>query len=303
MQAALLELSSCGCPAKARRQCCLCKPSEQIFVACSEQCLERHRALAHPGSSVPDARQLMAGANQQRERAWLLYPEQRRRVTALVRSLQRARGLCVLGAGNCDDIELQELAIAFGNAHVVDIDAAALAGGVSRLPPRARERVVQHGGVDLAGHLGQQSAWEKAVPPLGELLLGAGNKSAEIAASIAGGPFDVVLSSCLLTQLWLPLKRTLVLATSEWQRIFALISLTHLLTMARLLRPGGSAVLVTEVAAGRAREPNLGLLLMLLREHPELSTLVHDLRLIEPWTWTLDGGIASVHAVVFRRAA
>ena len=183
------------------------------------------------------------------------YREHRRRVSALARSLQRGQGLCVLGAGNCDDVELLELVEAFGNVHLVD------------LLPRA------------------------------------GKTAEAMVSAIAAGPFDVVLSACALTQLWLPLKRTLVLSSSEGQRLFALLSLTHLLTMARLVRPGGSAALVTEVAVGAAAEPNLGVLLMLLREHPELSLLVRDLRLIEPWSWTLDGAKASVHAVVFSRAS
>ncbi len=102
--------------------------------------------------------------------------------------------------------------------------------------------------------------------------------------AIAAGPYDVVLSWCALEQPWVPLP-------------------TRLLTMTRLLRPNGSAVLVTEVTAGAPPEMNLGLILMLLREHPELSQETRDLRLIEPWTWTRKGAKASAHAVVFKRAA
>jgi hypothetical protein len=302
MQAALAELSSCGCPGRARRQCQLCKPSVQIFVACSEACLERHRQSAHAGQAVPDARMLMAAANQKRAKAWHLYGEHRRRVTALLRSLQRERGLCVLGAGNCDDLELAELARAFGTAHLVDLDAAALAGGIGRLPEAVRERVVPHGDLDLAFYADALD-WEREVPALATLLPRASRTADALVRAIGAGSFDVVLSSCVLTQLWVPLKRTLVLSSAEWQRIFVLMSLTHLLTMAKLVRPGGSAALVTEVTAGAAQEPNLGMLLMLLREHPELSQLVGDLRLIEPWIWTLDGAKASAHAVVFRRTS
>ncbi len=301
LQAVAPELTTCGCASRPRRKCPLCPPWQRIFLACSATCLREHEGVAHAGQPAPEARQLMAAANRKRERAWALYQGHRRRITALTRSLQQGTGLCVLGAGNCDDLELGELALAFESAHVVDIDAEALAAGVCRLPPASRDRVVQHGNVDLAGHADQLLAWERGVPALTTLLPSAGAAAAAQLGAIAAGPFDVVLSSCLLTQLWVPLKRTLVLSLGEWQRVFALLSLTHLLTMAQLVRPGGSALLVTEVTTGSAAEPNLGLILMLLREHPELRGLVQDLRLIEPWTWTLDGGKATVHAVAFRR--
>jgi hypothetical protein len=104
------------------------------------------------------------------------------------------------------------------------------------------------------------------------------------AHALGAAPYDVVLSWRLLDQPWVPLSR-------------------HLVTIARLLRPNGSGVLVTEATAGAVGEANLGLILMLLREHPELSRKARDLRLIEPWTWTRNGAKASAHAVVFRRAA
>lgn len=104
------------------------------------------------------------------------------------------------------------------------------------------------------------------------------------AQAFRAAPYDVVLSWGLLDQLWVPLS-------------------THLLTINRLLRPNGSAVLVTEATSGAVREANLGLILMLLREHPELSRTTRDLRLMEPWTFTRNGAKASAHAVVFKRAA
>lgn len=151
--------------------------------------------------------------------------EHGRRITALVRSLQRSEGLCVLGAGNCRDLELAELTPLFGSVRVV-------------------------------GH-------ETAGPAL--------------------GAFDVVLSAGLLGQLCEPL-------------------VTHLLTVARLLRSGGSAVLLIGASLGARAEPKLGLVLSLLREHPELAKSVRDLRLIEPWTWAVEGGRTVAQAVVFRRA-
>ena len=76
-----------------------------------------------------------------------------------------------------------------------------------------------HAGVDLAGYLDEIDAWEKAVPSLGELLPRAEGTADAMVAAIGGGSFDVVLSSCVLSQLWVPLKRTLVLSAAEWNRV------------------------------------------------------------------------------------
>lgn len=244
----------------------------------------------------------MAEANRKHARNWDLYQGHRARLSSLARAAQRTEGLCVLGAGNCDDLELPELVDAFGRVHVVDIDGEALDRGVARLPEgRRRDRIVRRGGVDLAGFVGGAEAWEKAVPPLADLLPLAGPASDAMVSAIGAGGFDVVLSSCLLTQLWVPLKRTLVLTGGEWKRLFALVSLAHLLTMARLTRPGGTAILATEVAPGPPEEPSLALLLTLLREHPDLARLAENPRLVDPWPWALDGRAVSAHAVVFRR--
>jgi hypothetical protein len=223
-------------------------------------------------------------------------------LTALVQSIGRAEGLCVLGAGNGDDLDLPALVRKFGSVDLVDIDGAALTRSIARLPDPERKCLVPHGGIDLAGYLHEVDAWEKSVPGLGELLEQATETADSMVSAVGSGPFDVVLSSCVLTQLWVPLKRTLVLSAGEWNRIFALMSFTHLLVMAKLTRPGGTAILATEVAAAPLKEPNLDVLMTLLSEHPDLSRLVQSPRLAEPWVWTLDGKAAVTHAVIFDRA-
>ncbi len=43
--------------------------------------------------------------------------------------------LCLLGAGNANDVDLNALAARFGEIHLVDIDPDAVARAVARLPP------------------------------------------------------------------------------------------------------------------------------------------------------------------------
>jgi hypothetical protein len=300
-------MKTCGCASPPRRQCDICGPSE-VFLACSRKCLYRHKQCEHSAAGPDNGGEsnmqlLMSQANRKHGKNWDLYEDHRVRLSALAQSVRRGKGLCVLGAGNCDDLDLPALIDTFGSVHLVDIDGAALERGIGRLPEGPyRESVVLHADVDLAGYFDEIDLWERAVPPLGELLPRAESRADEMVSVIGAGPFDVVLSSCVLSQLWVPLKRTLVLRAGEWNSVFALMSLTHLFTMVKLTRPGGTSVLATEVASSPVQEPNLELLLTLLSEHPDLSRVIANPRLDEPWPWTLDGRTVVVHALLFERA-
>jgi len=56
-------------------------------------------------------------------RAW--FAAHRQRIEVLLRKNPRGARLCVLGAGNCNDLDLPELAGHFGEIHLVDLDATA----------------------------------------------------------------------------------------------------------------------------------------------------------------------------------
>src|SRR5688572_5276182 len=61
--------------------------------------------------------------------------------------------LCVLGAGNCLDLDLPRLAERFAKVHLVDVDRGALEGALSRQTPEVQARLVLHAPVDLSGLL------------------------------------------------------------------------------------------------------------------------------------------------------
>src|SRR5260221_7628069 len=52
--------------------------------------------------------------------------------------------LCVLGAGNAYDLELEELLTRFAEVHLVDIDLAALGRARQRVPEGPRARLFVH---------------------------------------------------------------------------------------------------------------------------------------------------------------
>jgi hypothetical protein len=318
---------TCGCTATARRRCGVCDPARVVFTACSAACLHKHLASEHGLAldTAAQARASLEALNRDRQ-GQDLYAAHRDRLGRLLRAVQRGEGLCVLGAGNCDDLDLPALARDFGEVHLVDLDGAALEGALAGITGPARARLVAHPGLDLSGTIDRADAWGDDFPTQGELDALAGQVSARLAQQI-GRTFDVVLSACVLSQLYQPLRQTLVLQLPPWRRLFAAIDRAHLATVAALTRPGGTGVLALDVtsshklpelksyatpetwdaldgaatAAIAARQisldPDPQRLLALLAQPP---FSVERPRLTTPWVWDTGGGVlALVYALMF----
>src|SRR3954452_18851336 len=84
---------------------------------------------------------------------WDHFAQHRRKVCELLvpeNVSAAARGkLCVLGAGNCNDLDLPRLLESFDQIDLVDIDPTALSTAVRRQGVESDRRVHPHGGVDL----------------------------------------------------------------------------------------------------------------------------------------------------------
>ncbi len=218
--------------------------------------------------------------------------------------------LCVLGAGNAYDLALEDLLAQFERVHLVDIDADAVARARARLPDELRPRLVVHAPLDLSGMFHDIERWQRMQVTPQELMRAPGAGAKRIADALPG-PFDVVASTCLLTQLQL----SLLMLLGEQHQLFGalreLLTLTHLRTLAALTKPEGRALLITDLCeaavfpAARPRgEDDLAPLMAELvaaghvvhSSHPELIrlTLRHDPLLSqafaspqqsEPWLW------------------
>jgi hypothetical protein len=248
---------------------------------------------------------------------------------------QRPGGdLCVLGAGNGSDLALPALAKTFDRIHLVDVDAEALEGCRARAPRALRERLVLHGGVDLSGFIARLDEWGEHFPDEGEL-----GRLALVAIQgllrQLGRRFDVVASTCVLSQLAVPFHRAWVLPAADWSRLFAAITAVHLATLAGATEPGGAGLLIFDVlsskkapglaaldgrgpgalqafvdrfvdaerAAGRlALDPDPPALLRRL-EAAGLASLVASPRLTAPWLWNIGEELQLVYGLAFRRPA
>jgi hypothetical protein len=150
------------------------------------------------------------------------YRPHRERVMDLLRGAAAIAGrdhLVILGAGNCNDVDLPELAEVFAAVTLVDIDAAAMARAARPLGPVARARLSRH-------------AFDLGV---------ADDTTARRILGDAGRAASVVLSATLLTQL--------VASDPALGGTAGAVRRRHLSLMRRLLAPGGRALLVTDLVS------------------------------------------------------
>jgi hypothetical protein len=325
------RISTCGCAARPRRRCPEC--AEPLFFACSAACLERHGRERHADTAELTAQRravrAVAALNANAVSPWEAYTDHRNRLSRLCCAVQRGQGLCVLGAGNCEDLDLPLLVREFGEVHLVDLDGEALARGVARLSESQRLRVVTHAGLDLTGLLHRIDQLAEGVP--GDAALAdLGTTAAAALARTIGRTFDVVLSDCIVSQLPMPFRDALLLDRDEWQRLQIALDRTHFTTMAALTRPGGAGVIACDVLSSQdepallqyaspatwdalgaalaqrighgdlALDPSPPQLLALLQS-PDLARLIERPRLTEPWTWNLGDGLQLVCAILWTR--
>lgn len=262
---------------------------------------------------------------------WDTFTSHRANVTALLAAdgdPGKTR-LCILGAGNCNDLDLPTLLNAHREVHLVDLDAEALADGVSRQGVADHPGLRTYGGVDVSGMLDTIGTWsaETSIGP-GELSACA-EEPARRGAAMLPGPFDVVASTCLLTQL----IGSVVAAVGERHpRFLELVRAVregHLRLLARLAAPGGTLILITDLVSSDtlpslrstpegslagllgqvARDRNFfhgvspAALWSMTVQHPALAAELLGLDTAPPWRWDLGPRLYLVWALRWRKRA
>ncbi len=270
------------------------------------------------------------GNNARSASHWALYTSHRARLHEVL-SAHAGRRLAILGAGNGNDLDLEALTQSFREVHLGDLDGAALDRAARRLTAPARKRVRLHRGRDLSGLLPVLPAWREHAPTPVELA-GAVPFAAALVASRLPGPFDLVVSDCLLSQIsW-----TCYQALSGGALLASVLYVSlasHLRALLSLTKPGGRCLLVTDAVssdtvpldeleaphAGHERSALLrgldadgrlfsgtspALALSLLASDPVLAREVIDPFVIEPWVWRLEPRRSVlVYALSFGRRA
>lgn len=242
------------------------------------------------------------------------FAELRNRLTALLSARAAPDGgsrLCLLGAGNCYDVDLERLASLYREVHLVDVDAAALDRAWERQPASVRARLTRHRPIDLSGVLDRLARWRELDVTSEELMDRAGSAALEI-VSVLPGSFEVVASACVLSQLQFSVVNVLSPSHPLFDAVRQVVNVTHLRTLAALAAPTkGRALLVSDVSSNAITpigpyEPGAdlrGLLGELMRRgsvfhvlrpdvieqvvagDPALSVLVTASPVLDAWLW------------------
>jgi hypothetical protein len=197
--------------------------------------------------------------NRQTAENWGRFASHRQRVTELVAALAGAPSpvaapiapdatLAVLGAGNGNDLALEQIVPRFARVHLVDIDREAITRARDRLPAPIAEQLVLHAPIDLGGGLAEVGRFRKRLATPAELgaLPGAATRAALMALPER---FDAVASTCILSQLVHGCQQLLGPQHAQIQEIACAVVVAHLRVLVQLLEPGGRALLVTDMVS------------------------------------------------------
>jgi hypothetical protein len=214
----------------------------------------------------------------------------------------------VLGAGKCNDLDLERLAESFSELHLVDIEPGSLARAVSRHDPATRRKLFPHTPVDLSLLTAKRVAkWQRKPPSAAELEQ---SRDATLQALLSRlpGPFDVVVSACVLTQLGFALSRAFPEPHPLLGSLRMAVLQLHLRTLLGLSAPRGTALFVSDVASSTHYplealpvDANLSEVLTdvqrkrafyqlarpdLVRDLLAETQPEHEVAPLEPWLWT-----------------
>lgn len=234
--------------------------------------------------------------------------------------------LCVLGAGNCNDLDLQKLSQVYSEIHLVDLDESALKYAVDFQSVSENPAISLHV-LDLTG-VGDMLAAYKSEHRQGEddlrKIRDALSDSPEWSLP---GPFEVVCSTCILSQLILQVVHALGETHPQFEELMVAVREQHFRTVLDLIGKGGAGLIISdfvssESAADLKDVPDFqftqylsqllssrnffhgvhpGLLFAQLKGKAPLAKLVQDVEMLPPWRWDLGTRQYAVAALRFRR--
>lgn len=272
--------------------------------------------------------QVQRDHNVQTAGGWEHFSEHRQRVARLLLQPATQWGagrLCVLGAGNCNDLDLAALTSAYDEVHLIDVDELALRQGLAsqRLPQL--DRIHPHG-FELTGILDQLAGWSPQSPPSPDEV-DQTIKAALDAPAPLSIKFSHVASVCLLSQLIHSVVHSVGETHPRFVELMSAVRLRHLRLLGEISAPGGRVTLVTDVvssdtcpgiaSASQEQLPaivrqaieqrnffhgtNPAVLAQTLCSDDTLISLARDLQFFPPWRWNLGPRTYAVYGIGWTR--
>ncbi len=261
-----------------------------------------------------DVAHLQSKRNADSRDGWECFASHRAHVTRLLLNPTDAAdsSLCVLGAGNCNDIDLQQLAAAYSQIDLVDIDGDAIVNGVARQGVAANEAIHCHS-IDVTGVANLLSAWEPSSPASAGEVVACIQTAKQSRLEFDNRQFTTVASVCLLSQLLESVMLSVEQSHPQFLELLTCVRREHLRLALDLVQPGGSFVLVTDIVSSvtlpqldsmpmselprLVREAieqrnfftgmNPAVITNILQTDPDISSQLSDLCITNPWLWDL----------------
>ncbi|HJN07299.1 MAG TPA: hypothetical protein QF564_01300 [Pirellulaceae bacterium] len=262
---------------------------------------------------------------------WECFATHRRKVTELLMA-SHAEGqgrLCLLGAGNCNDLDLTALTKVYSEVHLVDLDQEAVTSGVASQGLVDTNRVRVHGDMDLAGCNEIVSDWTLGRLPTDTDVQQCIDAVSSFPVPQVPGPFDVIASVCLLTQLFDSVSISLGGEHPRFLELLTCIRLRHVRLLFELLQPGGTAILITDFVSSSTFPPlantserdlpglaaklvnsrnfftgtNPAVLQALFKTDAVIGPQVSHLEVAGPWLWDFGPRVYAVFAITSQKHA
>lgn len=252
---------------------------------------------------------------------WETFQNHREIITSFLKrqSPVGAENLCVLGAGLCNDLELNDLIRNFNQITLVDIKREDVLAGVHQQNLVPNEKLLVAEGQDLTGihELLLHFQSDPSEDQLDKIFETARNYSPE-----ALGKHHCIASTCLLSQLLCHATECIGEDHSRFVDLLKTIRLRHIEIMVESLLPGGVGFLFTDVVSSESL-PELYTTNDLKETvknaiaernflhglNPQVICTVFDaasvrpklksIRITDPWRWVVPKRIYACFAIIF----
>ncbi len=233
--------------------------------------------------------------------------------------------IAILGAGNTNELDVDRLLEWFASVHLVDLDKESLHHAQRRFEGSPKCQI--HSPVDLSGVLGQLQQMADDAQHGSDQVVDSLIQTIDAASvQIESAPFSMVVSACLLTQLFDSVEMVLGREHPRLADVVLAMRRSHVQLMTRTLAPGGCGLLVTDFLSTTTYPALMEIpdgdfpaamsqavidrnfftganpiaIQHQLRQTPEIAT-DEPIELFGPWRWNLGPRQFAVAALSFRR--
>ena len=254
--------------------------------------------------------------------SWESFRNHREIITSFIaRSVAvEADSLCVLGAGLCNDLELNQLARDFSKITLVDISADDLEHGLKQQQMHDSTALNLINECDVTG-VDQLLREYKDQPSVEKF-------EAIVAAASSYAPpiqkYDCVASTCILSQLLWHATDCVGEDHARFVELLQIVRQRHIEIMIEAVVPGGVGILVTDFVSSVSLPElfdtnnlsetineaiknknflhglNPGLVAKVF-EHPSIKPQLKSVRVSNPWRWALPDRIYACMAIIFTK--